>query len=151
MLSEYQKIVNELHDAFNEYYVNYNKGAKKLDNFNLTVQQENMLLYVIRNQRITVNEIAANFSITKSAVSQVLSHLESRDFIRRESNPNDRRESFILLGQEGKKYADLIAEADRAFVKKYSSQVEIEDLKQVLRTIKKLNQVIKESNEAQSR
>lgn len=148
MLSEFRKIVNELHDAFYEYYVNYNKGAKKLDDYNLTVQQENMLFYVIRNQRITVNEIAANFSITKSAVSQVLSQLESRDFICRESNPNDRRESFILLGQEGKKYAELIEEADEAFVNKYFSQVEIEDLEQMLRTIKKLNQVIKESNES---
>ncbi|QQE75752.1 MarR family transcriptional regulator [Brevibacillus composti] len=149
MLSEYRKIVNALHDEFQEYLLNYSKRAKKLDEYNLTVQQENMLLFIMRNQRTTVNEIAANFSITKSAVSQVLSHLESKGFIRRESNPNDRRESFILLGPEGKKYAELIEETDEAFVKKYFSQVEMEELEQMLRTMKKINQVIHESNDAQ--
>lgn len=149
MLSEYRKIVNALHDEFQEYLLNYSKRAKKLDEYNLTVQQENMLLFIMRNQRTTVNEIAANFSITKSAVSQVLSHLESRGFIRRESNPNDRRESFILLGPEGKTYAELIEETDEAFVKKYFSQVEMEELEQMLRTMKKINQVIHESDDAQ--
>ncbi|USB31652.1 helix-turn-helix domain-containing protein [Paenibacillus sp. YPG26] len=146
MLSEHQKIVKELHEAFNEYYMHYNKGAKKLDQYNLTVQQENMLLFVMRNQRTTVNEIAAHFSITKGAVSQVLSHLESREFIRRESNPSDRRESFILLGREGENYAHLIEEADKAFVEKYFSQVKKEDLEQMLRTINNLNQAISDQS-----
>jgi len=146
MLSEYRRIVNELHEAFYEFYVAYNKGAKKIDDYRLTVQQENIMLYIMGNQRITANEIAAKFSITKSAVSQVLSNLESRNFIIRENNPNNRRESFIILGEEGQKYADLIDEADEAFVRKYFSQIEMEDLEQMLRTMKKINGVIKESN-----
>lgn len=147
MLSEYRRIFNEINKVFNEYNVIYNQGAKKLDEYNLTVQQENMLLYIMGHQRVTVNEIAAKFSITKSAVSQVLAKLEERDFILRKSNPRDRRESFILLGEEGKKYADMIDEADEAFVRKYLSKIEIEDLEQVLQTMKKINGIIKESNE----
>lgn len=146
MLAEYQKLVNELNEVLNEYYVFYNKGAKRLDEYHLSVQQENILLYVVQNEGITVNEIAENFSITKSAVSQVLTHLEDRKFIRRKSNPDDRRETLILLGEEGKKYAHLISEADAAFVKQYFSHIEVEDLKQVLLTMKKINRVIKQSN-----
>ncbi|WP_281869417.1 MarR family winged helix-turn-helix transcriptional regulator [Brevibacillus parabrevis] len=151
MLAEYRKIVHELNDAFYEYYMYYNKVAKKLDEFQLTLQQENLLQYIIRNERVTVNEIAAFFSITKSAVSQVLSHLESRTFIRRESNPEDRRESFILLGEAGQKYAELMDEADEAFVKQYFSQIDMSVLEQMLETIKKVNRAIKESVDTESR
>lgn len=41
----------------------------------------------------------------------------------------------------------MIDEADEAFVRKYLSRIEIEDLKQVLQTMKKINGVIKESKE----
>ncbi|EGK12039.1 MarR family transcriptional regulator [Desmospora sp. 8437] len=147
MLSEYRRIFNEINELFNENNMIYNQGAKKLDEYNLTVQQENMLLYIMGHQGVTVNEIAAKFSITKSAVSQVLAKLEERKLILRKNNPKDRRESFISLGEEGKKYADMIDEADEAFVRKYLSRIEIEDLKQVLQTMKKINGVIKESKE----
>lgn len=40
---------------------------------------------------------------------------------------------MVTRDQQGKRYADLIAEADEAFVKKYSSQVEIEDLRRRFR------------------
>lgn len=148
MLSEYRKIVDELNEAFEEFYVHYNKNAKKIDDYNLTVQQETMLLFIMRNQRITANEIATKFSITKSAVSQVLAKLESRNFIVRESNPGNRRESFIMFGEEGIKYADLIKEIDETFIRKYYSQIEIEDLEQMIRTMKRINRVILEHTES---
>lgn len=102
MLSEYRRIFNEINELFNENNMIYNQGTKKLDEYNLTVQQENMLLYIMGHQGVTVNEIAAKFSITKSAVSQVLAKLEERKLILRKNNPKDRRESFISLGEEGK-------------------------------------------------
>ncbi|WP_240762810.1 MarR family winged helix-turn-helix transcriptional regulator [Paenibacillus thalictri] len=147
MLSEYQTIVNGLHEAFYEYYMIYNKGAKKLDEYNLTVQQENMMLYIMRNPRVTANAIAAKFSISKSAVSQVLSKLEARHFIVRENNPDNRRESFVILGEEGEKYAQLIDEADATFVRTYFSHIEIDDLKQMLQTMQKINKLIMESKQ----
>ncbi|MFM1652913.1 MarR family winged helix-turn-helix transcriptional regulator [Brevibacillus sp. B_LB10_24] len=151
MLAEYRRVVNELHDTIHDYYMIYNKGAKKIDEYNLTVQQENMMLFIMRNQRITANEIALKFSISKSAVSQVLAKLEERDFIVRESNPNNRREALITLGEEGKKFADLIDKADEDFVQKYCSRIGIEDLKQVVDTMKKINGAIADSEEKKKR
>ncbi|TFH59904.1 MarR family transcriptional regulator [Peribacillus frigoritolerans] len=46
-------------------------------------------------------EIAQQFAISKRAVSQVLSKLEIQHFIKRESNPNNHREFFIVLAEEG--------------------------------------------------
>ncbi|MEC0232382.1 MarR family winged helix-turn-helix transcriptional regulator [Paenibacillus alba] len=142
MLAEYRKIVNELNDAFNEFYVLSNKNAKKIDEYHLTFQQEVMMLYIMRNERITANDIAAKFEITKSAVSQVISKLEARHFIVRESNPSNRREFYIILGEEGHKYAELIKNLDETLIRKYYSQIDIADLQHMTRTMKKINEVI---------
>lgn len=149
MIAEYRRVVNELNDAFQDYYTVYNKGAKQIDDYHLTVQQENMLLFIMRNERTTAHEIAAAFSISKSAVSQVLSKLEAGLFIIRVSNPDNLRESFILLGEEGTKYAELINKANETFVQKFSSHIELEELEQMLRTIKKINRVITDSDAEQ--
>lgn len=100
MLSNYRKIFKELNDVFNEYYLNYvmyNKNAQKFNDYNLTTQQEFILFYLMNNPGVTANEIAQQFAISKSTVSQVLSKLEAQHFIKRESNPNNHREFFIVL------------------------------------------------------
>ncbi|MFC5402990.1 MarR family winged helix-turn-helix transcriptional regulator [Cohnella soli] len=147
MSSDYRSLFDAITDAFNEYYTLYNKGAAKIDAYQLTVQQESILFHLMRSDRTTANDIASRFSITKSAVSQVLTQLESRGFIVRESNPNDRRESFILLGSEGQKYAALIHEADETFIREHLSQIDQTDLEQMLRTLKQFNAVIKSAKE----
>ena len=149
MIAEYRRVMNKLNDAFQDYYTVYNKGAKQIDDYQLTVQQENTMLFIMRNERTTAHEIASAFSISKSAVSQVLSKLEAGHFIIRESNPDNLRESFILLGEEGTKYAELINKADETIVQKFSSHIELEELEQMLRTIKKINRVITGSDEEQ--
>lgn len=142
MLEKYVTIVNELNEAMNEYYLVYNQSANKIDEFQLTVQQENILLLIMRQDGLTANDIAAKFSISKSAVSQVLSKLEAGRFIVRQSNPENLRESFILLGEAGKQYADLISEANKAFVKEHLLQFPLEQLEQVLHTMKEINKKI---------
>lgn len=149
MIAEYRRVMNDLNDAFQDYYTVYNKEAKQIDDYQLTVQQENTMLFIMRNERTTAHEIAAAFSISKSAVSQVLSKLEAGHFIIRESNPDNLRESFILLGKEGTKYAQLINKADEAIVQKFSSHIELEELEQMLRTVKKINRVLTGSDEKQ--
>lgn len=59
-------------------------------------------------------------------MSQVLSKLEVQHFIKRESNPNNHREFFIVLAEEGLAYQALIEESDEEFVN-------------VLKTMKKVN------------
>ncbi|KJB88147.1 MarR family transcriptional regulator [Paenibacillus sp. E194] len=149
MIAEYRRVMNELNDAFQDYYTVYNKGAKQIDDYQLTVQQENTMLFIMRNERTTAHEIASAFSISKSAVSQVLSKLEAGHFIIRESNPDNLRESFILLGEEGTKYAELINKADETIVQKFSAHIKLEELEQMLRTVKKINRVITGSEEEQ--
>lgn len=149
MLSNYQKMFKDLTVVFSEYYLNYllyNKNAQKFTAYNLTTQQDTILFFVKDNPRITANEIAKKFAISKSAVSQVLSKLEALNFIKREVNPNNHREFFIRLAEEGLAYQALSEEADKEFMTKHFADIDLEQLQNVLQTMKKVNASISSSD-----
>ena len=149
MLSNHQKMFKELTVVFSEYYLNYllyNKNAEKFTAYNLTTQQDTILFFVKDNPRITANEIAKKFAISKSAVSQVLSKLEALNFIKREVNPNNHREFFIRLAEEGLAYQALSEEADKEFMTKHFADIDLKQLQNVLQTMKKVNASISPSD-----
>ncbi|WP_251138231.1 MarR family transcriptional regulator [Exiguobacterium sp. s191] len=150
MLEDQQKMFKELAVVFSEYYLNYllyNKNAEKFTAFNLTTQQDTILFFVKDNPHITANEIAKKFSISKSAVSQVLSKLEALKFIKREPNPTNHREFFIALAEEGLAYQALSEEADNDFMMKHFADIDLVQLQNVLQTMKKVNASISSSDE----
>ncbi|WP_342537623.1 MarR family transcriptional regulator [Sporosarcina sp. FSL K6-1540] len=149
MLANHQIMFKELIVVFSEYYLNYtlyNKNAQKFNAYNLTAQQDTILFFVKDNPCITANEIAQKFAISKSAVSQVLSKLEARNFIKREANPTNHREFFIVLAKEGLAYQALSDEADKEFMTEHFADIDLEQLQNVLQTMKKVNASISSSN-----
>lgn len=148
MISNHEKMFKELIVVLSEYYLNYllyNKNAQKFTAFNLTAQQDTILFFLKDNPRITANEIAKKFVISKSAVSQVLSKLEALNFIKREPNPNNHRELFIGLAEEGLAYQALGEDADKEFMTKHFADIDLEQLQNVLHTMKKVNASISSS------
>lgn len=134
------KSMNLILDEFN---VLITKEFKELDDFHLTSQQEVVLIYISRRDRVTAAQIAQEFDITKSAVSQVLTKLEQQDLIAKIVNPDNRRESFIVLGKQGKRFMDTLEEIDDQMIEKYYSKVKIDDLIHMTNTMEEINQVIK--------
>lgn len=50
---------------------------------------------------VYVNDLAEKMGITKSGVSKMLGHLEQRGLIERRVDPNNRRNTFVCLTEEG--------------------------------------------------
>lgn len=84
----------------------------ELNDFKLSVQQEQMLLLFKRQDTWTTTDIALKMNISKSAVSQVLKVLEQQGFIKKEKNPSNLRESFIQLDELGHKYSERVDEIE---------------------------------------
>jgi DNA-binding MarR family transcriptional regulator len=61
-------------------------------------------------------------------------------------NPQNKRESFISLGENGEKYVSLLQDLDIKLIKNYYSKVDLEDLTHMTRTMEKINEVIKAEN-----
>lgn len=141
--AEYKDVVQKINQAYDEFGMLTSEETMKLDEFNLTYQQDHILTYIMRNKNTTVSKISASFSISKSAVSQPLSNLEQRAFIIKEVNPDNRRENYIKLGPRGFEYENSLSRLEEILIKKYYSKIEINELKNMADTMVKLNQIIK--------
>lgn len=144
MKPAYIDIVRQINEAYNEFGILLSKETRNLDKLNLTIQQEYILAYINKHAQTTANEIAADFSISKSAVSQVLSKLEKQSMIRKTPNPANRREYFLELGPEGNKFIEQLSELDQQLIDKYYSKIPIEELIQMTATMEKINTIIRE-------
>lgn len=142
-MQHYIQLIDKINEAFEGFKaIVYKEVAEvqNLENYSLTPQQEAILYFIIRHQPITAQELSVHFSITKSAVSQVVKKLEEEQFIVRKVNPSNRRESIISLGTRGESYAKQLMEIDYVLVEKYYSKVSIDDLQHVLRVLQHLNE-----------
>ena len=127
VLTMYRQI-DELDLLFTKYFT-------ELNEFELSYQQEQMLLLFKRQKTWTTTEIATKMSISKSAVSQVLKVLEQRDFVAREKNPENLRESFIRLGPNGLAYSKQIDAIEERLAEEMFSVLEDDEMKMINRSL----------------
>lgn len=127
VLTMYRQI-DELDLLFTKYFT-------ELNEFELSYQQEQMLLLFKRQETWTTTEIATKMSISKSAVSQVLKVLEQRDFVMREKNPKNLRESFIRLGPNGLAYSKQIDAIEERLAEEMFSVLEDDEMKMINRSL----------------
>lgn len=76
-----------------------NRETKHL---NLTGGQLPCLIFLSHKQGITQDDIARKFQIDKGAVARSVKKLEDKEFIRRISDPENRRKYLIFLTDKGK-------------------------------------------------
>jgi MarR family transcriptional regulator, organic hydroperoxide resistance regulator len=77
-------------------------------------------------------------SITASAASQLISKLEKLGYIKREINPNNRREIIVHLGEKGHYYNQMIEKNQLYLIEKYYAKLTHEDLEKLLDIHEKL-------------
>ncbi|WDH84732.1 MarR family transcriptional regulator [Paenibacillus urinalis] len=144
-MNDYIQVVTRMNQVLDEFNVLITKEVKDLDDYNLTSQQEVILIYISKHERITANEISQAFDITKSAVSQVLTKLEQEKMILKQVNPDNRRESFIVLDEQGQSFITKLAQIDQVMIDKYYSKIDLPKLIQMTETMEEINKIIKKS------
>ncbi|WP_236633541.1 MarR family winged helix-turn-helix transcriptional regulator [Exiguobacterium sp. SH4S7] len=125
---EMYRQVDELDLLFTKYFTDLNE-------FELSYQQEQMLLLFKRKDTWTTTEIATKMNISKSAVSQVLKVLEQRQFVQKEKNPDNLRESFIRLGPIGHDYSRQVDQIEEQLAEEMFSVLEDDEMKMINRAL----------------
>ncbi|EPE60950.1 marR family protein [Exiguobacterium sp. S17] len=125
---EMYRQVDELDLLFTKYFTDLNE-------FELSYQQEQMLLLFKRKDTWTTTEIATKMNISKSAVSQVLKVLEQREFVQKEKNPDNLRESFIRLGPVGLDYSRQVDRIEEQLAEEMFSVLEDDEMKMINRAL----------------
>ena len=74
---------------------------KRLREFDLTFGEQVIIMFLSRNEEVNQDAISKRYMIDKGMVAKTLNKLETKGFILREQNPDNKRENIISLTQKG--------------------------------------------------
>ncbi|KGM46295.1 MarR family winged helix-turn-helix transcriptional regulator [Neobacillus niacini] len=140
MNKDLEIICSKIVDYSNALSSLFLEDYKKLinDEFADLSTKQQVILELLRVKTRTVNEISHFLSITASAASQLISKLEKQDYVKREINPDNRREIIVQLGEKGHHYNEMIAKNQLFIIEKYYAQLPKDDLEKLLDIHEKL-------------
>ena len=78
-----------------------NFAERKLKEHDLTFGEQVILLFLSKHENVNQDTISKEYMIDKGMVAKTLHKLEKKGFIRREQNPENKRENIISLTQNG--------------------------------------------------
>ncbi|MDF2787542.1 MAG: transcriptional regulator [Neobacillus sp.] len=107
--------------------------------------KQQVILELLRVKNRTVNEIANFLSITASAASQLISKLEKQEYVKREINPDNRREIIVQLGEKGQYYNQMVDKNQLFIIDKYYAKLPKDDLEKLLDIHEKLYHIAVEA------
>lgn len=126
---------------------------KKLinDEFADLSTKQQVILELLRVKNRTVNEISHFLSITASAASQLISKLEKQDYVKREINPDNRREIIVQLGEKGRHYNQMVDKNQLFIIEKYYAKLPKDDLEKLLDIHEKLYNIAVEAQQEENK
>lgn len=83
---------------------------RRLTKYNLGHSEQEILMFLSKNDPVNQDMIAAFFVIDKGAVAKSLSKLEEKGYVNRMINPEDHREKMISLTPKGVEIMDNMQE-----------------------------------------
>ncbi len=83
-------------------------AEKRLAQHGLTLQQWVLLTALWRQDGLTVGQLAAYHRATEPSTSNLVGRMETKGLVRRELNPEDRRQVHVRLNEKGRSLAHLL-------------------------------------------
>ncbi|WP_284564856.1 MarR family winged helix-turn-helix transcriptional regulator [Bacillus altitudinis] len=120
----------------------YLKATKRIDEENIPKNVTNVkgfiLRIIYRHQSCTVKNILQEVSLSPSATTTALNHLEDEGLIIRSRNNNDRRTVWITLSESGEQIARQMIDNRQLLVNQLFNHLSEEDKKKFFELIEKM-------------
>lgn len=113
-----------------------------LAQFDLTRPQIE-LLFVLKQHRATITELAEQFSVTSSAISQTISQLEEAGYVQREYDGTDKRRAYVEISDSA---LPILNDIRKKFAKRLNdrfAKIETDKLRSFLEVLEKINLDVK--------
>ncbi|WP_229683139.1 MarR family winged helix-turn-helix transcriptional regulator [Virgibacillus oceani] len=111
---------------------------KHLEPFNLAPEQNLIMMMLWNQDGISPNEIVLRLNKDKANIARMITSLEKKGFIKKVSDPIDKRTFKVHLTDEGKQLANLVLPAQqkiRETLTKGMSREEINELQKLITKI----------------
>lgn len=144
---EYKQLLHSTVKSLESISRNLQPKLPLLQELQLTTRQEAMMMRLVQDENVSISNLAYYLNISKSAVSQALNRLEKEELLIRLINEENRREMIIKLGPQGERLQKEFLLFEKSIIQDYISQLEKEEIEQIDQTLKKLDKIIKETEE----
>ena len=102
------------------------------------------LNYLMSAPRATAGEIAKETGLTTGAVTAMIDRLEKSGFVKRQSDPDDRRKTIITLKSDKFRKSNIANEFFTKNVKKLSSTFSKQEQKTIIKWNQEMTKALKE-------
>jgi MarR family transcriptional regulator, organic hydroperoxide resistance regulator len=136
MLIEAKQYSEDIKLVFINYY------NKLLEENELSSKQSLVLSILEKKNRLTMNEVAEIINGTPSAASQLIQKLEKKQYVKRETNQENRREVFVLLDEKGELFFKEMTAIDEKVLDKYFMRLPEKDIIKYHEILKKLHKIV---------
>lgn len=108
----------------------------------VTPLQLDALMYLSMHPKSPVGAIGDYLELSSSAIAQLTDRLRRSGFIKRESNPADRRTVLLSLTPKGEKVFSHLHQARLEKAKELLAVLSENDIKDLMRVFKKIHQTL---------
>lgn len=99
-------------------------------------------LYLIRDESTTLGDIARRLMVTPAVITGLIDRLEKRGYVKRVSEPGDRRRIHLALTDEGREASHAVEQAIVEDLAVYMAALNDDELGQVERGLAILDRVM---------
>jgi DNA-binding MarR family transcriptional regulator len=132
MDTELQDIFVSLHQKLSIAF------RKKMEDFKFTLLQIETLIFILKNQRPTMKDIATYLNISAPSATALVEHLSNKKLIKRKMDSKDRRTVHIFLTPKCQKLFLTFKEIKNQMFKEMLGNLNENDKKQLAVILKKL-------------
>ncbi|RKD69679.1 DNA-binding MarR family transcriptional regulator [Sinobaca qinghaiensis] len=140
-MEEHGKVFSEMMESYRKIHHSLLQLFPFPD-ISLTKRQQVMLLYILKQENVTMTGLAEYCDISRSAVSQTIAKLEQLSIIKRVINKENRREVHIEFGTKGLEMKDQFIQMEQNLIEQYLIKIDIKDLKVVQEVMRSFEEVI---------
>jgi len=94
------------------------------------------------NEKMNITDLSNSLKITKSAVSQLVSKLEKKGFVRRKINLFDKKVNYITITEEARKGYEENTTKYNSVIEKVANEMGEKDSVELSRLLEKLSNII---------
>lgn len=132
-----REIVKALNQQFKKQFHQFAGGQE------LTVPQLFLLRHLVHFGPSSISDLAEHLSLANSTVSGIVDRLERDGFVRRTRDKVDRRLVYVHLTEHAESFRLQVSEFQNRFLMQLLDGVDENDLQDMLRSFRKLHDIIK--------
>lgn len=103
-------------DRLRVAFIRVSRRIRTSSGEDLTPSQLAVLGTVVREQPLTIGQIAEIEHVKPPSISKIVGTLESRGYLHRETDPDDRRCAHIVASEQGTEYVEAVRAAGRTWL-----------------------------------